>query len=1048
MRNIFTWKRWLISAVLLFGILPYAIAQQSIKGVVNDMDGAPLVGVTVFIAEDPTVGTTTDVNGAFNLNSSIPSPTLNFSFIGYESQQVKVDGNGPLNIVLKSADIMMKDIVVVGYGVQKKANVAGAISSVNAETFESRPITSIGAGLQGVIGNLNVTTGGRPNDASTFNIRGTTSINGGSPLIILDNVSVNEAELSRLNPADIANVSVIKDASAAAIYGARASFGVILITTKSANTQDLKIDAHFNQSYRQMTRIPQYCYDPYIQVTYKDIMGDPWYDMYNELDFEYAKKVRENPSKYPAAIVDPNNPEGWEYYGRTNWNDIVFKPAATSTFNMSVSQKTEKAAFYLSGEYMMMDGSIKLGNETYDRANLRSKVDFNLTKWAKLTSNLSYTSDVYDTPYYAKNEGYATLFYQVNKTNVLYTPYNPDGTYSYYGADILGHLESGGRHVKKNSDFMLSFGLDVSLLKNIWTVKADVTVRKEYMTEKNSEWSQYYGAGPNTPHAALDGGVVPWVEEITAPTTYNAINVYTNFNKDFGKHHLEMLLGFNQENNIYDYVYAKRDNLVSTNIPSLGLASGNQFVDGSSEDWAVRGAFYRINYNYDGRYILEANGRYDGSSRFPKNSRFDFFPSFSAAYVVSNEKFFKPLTSVVSHFKIRGSIGMLGNQNVGAYDYLATLPSGPIGQIIGGSYPLGVWAPGLVSSNLTWEKVTTRNLGIDMNFLRNRITASFDIYRRDTRDMLVAGYTLPGVLGTASPRINGADLKTNGWELTLGYNDSFEVLGSPLNIGANFTIANNKAVITKYENPNGNLDDLYVGKELGEIWGLTTAGFFRNAEEIAALDQTEVTGYLDVRPIEPGDLKFVDLDGNKVISKESWTLSDHGDYSVIGNSLPRLPYSFRVNLDWKGFDLSLFFQGIGQMDYYPPAGQFTFWGVYAEPWTNVLESNLDHWTPENPNAYFPRLKSYIAEKDYWDLGIAQTRYLQDASYLRLRNLTFGYTLPRKLTSKIGIEKLRVYFSGENLALWTDLSENLDPENLSGTNYPINKTYSFGIDLNF
>lgn len=265
---------------------------------------------------------------------------------------------------------------------------------------------------------------------------------------------------------------------------------------------------------------------------------------------------------------------------------------------------------------------------------------------------------------------------------------------------------------------MLSFGLDVSLFKDIWTVKADVTVRKEQMTEKNSEWSQYYGAGPNTPHAALDGGVVPWVEEITAPTTYTAVNVYTNFNKEFGKHRLEMLLGFNQECNIYDYVYAKRDNLVSTNIPSLGLASGNQFVNGLSEDWAVRGAFYRINYNYGGKYIFEANGRYDGSSRFPKESRFDFFPSFSAAYVVSNEKFFDALSSVVSHFKIRGSIGMLGNQNVGAYDYLATLPSEPIGQIVGGSYPLGVWAPGLVSSNLTWEKVTTRNLGIDLNFLK------------------------------------------------------------------------------------------------------------------------------------------------------------------------------------------------------------------------------------------------------------------------------------------------------------------------------------------
>lgn len=1034
---------------LLQTVFSSTFAQRTISGIVKDEKGEPMIGVNVVLKSIAGYGTTSDVDGNFLLKLPSQTGELQFMFIGYETQIVNVTNQTNLIVVMLLSTEVLDEVVVVGYGTQKKVNVTGAVAQVDSKALESRPITSVGAGLQGAIGNLNITTGGRPNATSTFNIRGTTSINGGSPLIMVDNVSVTEADVARLNPADIANVSVIKDASAAAIYGARAAFGVILITTKSGTNGKLKVDVNFNQSFRNMTRLPKYSYDPYVQVTYKDIMGVPWYDMYSDADIAYAEKVRDDPANNPAAIVNPADPNSWSYFGSTNWNDIVFKTAATSNVNINISQKTEKMAFYMSGEFLSQGGAIKMGDEKYRRANFRSKVDYNVTKWAKVTSNISYAEDKYTTPYYAKGEGYGSLFYHVNKTNVLFTPYNPDGTLTYYGSDIIGHLESGGRHVRKNSDIMLALGLDVSIIKDMWSVKADVTFRKQNITEKNSEWSQYYGAGPNDPHVLLDGGVVPWVEEISAPTYYNAINVYTNFNKSFKNHNLEVLLGFNQECNIYDYVSAKRDNLISTGIPSLGAATGdNQLVNGVSEDWAVRGVFYRLNYNYGGRYIAEVNGRYDGTSRFPKDDRFAFFPSFALGYVVSEEGFFEPLKSTVSQLKLRGSLGLLGNQNVGPYDYLPTMPNGVIGQIIGGSYPMGVYSPALISGNLTWEKVTTKNFGVDANFFNNRLTASFDIYRRDTEDMLVPGKTLPGVLGTSSPRVNCADLKTTGWEISASYRNEFPLFGKPFKIGVSAVLSNSKSIITKYNNPLGNLNDYYVGQEIGEMWGLTTDGFFNNQQEIDALDQTEVTGYLGVRPIEPGDLRFRDLNNDNKINKGSWTLDNHGDYRIIGNSAAKLPYSFTFNFDWYGFDLSMFFQGVGKKDYYAPAGQFTFWGVYAEPWTNVLESNMNHWTPQTPDAYFPRLKPYIAEKPYWDLGITQTRYMQDASYLRLRNLTLGYTIPQILTEKLGFTKLKVYLSGENLALWTNLSENLDPENLSGVNYPINKVFSFGVNVSF
>lgn len=447
------------------------------------------------------------------------------------------------------------------------------------------------------------------------------------------------------------------------------------------------------------------------------------------------------------------------------------------------------------------------------------------------------------------------------------------------------------------------------------------------------------------------------------------------------------------------------------------------------------------------------NGRYDGTSRFPKKDRFGFFPSGSVAWVLSKEKFMENISQSIGldMLKFRASYGALGNQNVGTYAYLPTMSSGQIGQILDGSQPVAVYAPGVVSNTLTWEKVRTINGGIDLALLNNRLSASFDYYVRYTEGMLTKSKTLPSVFGASEPKTNAADLKTKGWELSLRWRDQFMLADSPFNYSIKVALADSRAFITKYDNPNKRLGDYYEGQEIGEMWGLTTEGFFQTEEEIKNhADQSAVGEDDQSYKFYVGDLKFADLNNDGKINKGDWTLANPGDFRKIGNSSSRYPYSFDLSADWKGFDIRGFFQGIGKRDWYAGGGNHYFWGIYAQPWTNVQTHNLDHWTPENPNAYYPRVKAYIAESTGSELACVQTRYMQDASYLRMKNLTIGYTLPQDLTRKLNIERVRFYFSGENLFEIIHLKANLDPEALDSSSkvYPLQRSYSFGVNLTF
>lgn len=1027
-----------------------SLAQKiTVKGTVKDETGTAVPNATISIKGTATT-TMADTAGIFSV-SARANAVLIISSIGYKTKEVAMGGSDSttLNVVLTSTNQGLNDVVVVGYGTEKKINLSGAVASVSGAVLESRPITNINAGLEGVLPNLNITpSSGRPDDAASFNIRGFASISSsGTPLILVDNVPFSAGQLASLNPSDIANVTVLKDAGAAAVYGGRAAFGVVLITTKSARLNQLQVHASGNVAYRTIGSGPDIITDPLQIMEAKNAAYTPWGTVYSQTALNYAKQLEKDPS-LPRTIVDPDNPTQYLYYGSTNWPDEIFgKNAPTYTANISVAKKDDKLAYFLSAGYYNQQGLLKENGDIFHRYNLRSSATYQITKWWKIGNNTAYNYTSYNYP--LNNDVY--MFWDVMRTPSTDEVYNPDGSYTSSGSSIVGQLKNGGRVNYNIGDFLTTFNTEIDIIKKDLTLKADGTFHNTNQPQRTYAIPVPYVTGPGQPvqYQLADGISASYAQNDYTSTTDNVYNVYADYQKTLGKHSIHALAGFNQEHYQTNYSSVNVQDLITSSVPSIqtatGIATGNESIN----DYALRGLFYRLNYIYADKYILEFDGRDDGSSRFPANHRWGFFPSGSAAWVISKEKFFHDIISPKnwSLFKLRGSYGVLGNQLSNSYyPYIATLGSGKISQILDGTQPIAVTLPAVVSSNLTWEKVKTINIGTDLGFLNNKLTISYDWYTRYTEGMLVPSKTLPAVFGASSPVTNAADLKTIGWDLSVNWHDDYKVAGYPWTVSATVALANSNAYITKYDNPTGLLSNYYKGERIGTIWGMVNDGFFQNANQIAALDESQILSYSN-EPMEIGDLRFKDINGDKKITQGNNTLSDPGDRKVIGNSSPRFPYSLDLSTSWKGFDLRIFLQGIGKMDWYPNSSNIYFWGLYAQPWTNLTKFNEDRWTPDNPNSgYFPRLKAYSADGS-GELSLPQTRYLQNAGYLRAKNITFGYSLPSLLMKKWGLKSLRFYFSAENLLTFTSLKGGLDPEGLAGNIYPFQKTFSFGFDMN-
>lgn len=1035
--------------------------EKTLTGSVIDVDGKqPLPGANVLV-KGTTKGVIADVEGNFQIKASKGNVLL-VSFVGYKAKEITVTDETKLKIEL-GAENNLNEVVVVGYGTQKKVNLSGSVASVDMKKLESRPTANISQSLQGTVANLNITfPSGAPGSSARINIRGFTSINGGGPLILIDGVPSSEGDLTRLNPDDVKSISVLKDAASAAIYGARAAFGVLLITTKTGGKSKISYSNSFIWGKPTVTPTP--ITDPYIYSRLLDISTNntPW-DYVNFSDETYAwARDRSNDPTYPSVRLDPQNPERWQYMGNTNWNDYFFNDSAFSeNHNISISGQKDSFNYYLSANHTLENGLNRLAEDSWTRDAIRSKMQIKPYEWMKFENNTFLTIADRKRPTYN-----VTNVYNLKPTDVVK---NPDGTWANTDAGFAAaRMLDGGKTNENTTSLQTTNKLDLTFFDKALTLTGEHTFQKSYVKSHWDGTKFKIGFGPNDIREQTNED---YAYESLGENKYSVLNLYGTYNKTINKHNFTAVAGYNREINEYEWFSANRNLLISSSLPNMALATGEQTVGWTYSDWAVNGIFGRLNYIFNEKYIIEFNGRYDGSSRFPSDNRYGFFPSVSGAWVASKEEFLKPYIDFMSLLKFRASIGSLGNQNVSDYGYINTMTTGQSGYLINGEYPKAVYAPGLSvdPTNYTWEKVQTTNFGVDLGFFKGALNASFDYYIRNTIGMLTQSQELPGVLGTAPPMSNAADLQNKGWELTLGYRNNFELGGSPFDFGASFVLSDSKTTITKFKNDGLLFSQWREGQDIGEIWGLVNDGFFKDQAEIDKLDESAIVpwGALD---IVPGWPKYVDQDGDgKILTGQSST--DPKDLKQIGNTQPRYQVGFNINFNWKGFDLSGFLQGVGKRDYYP--GNYLFWGPYQQPYGNVYPHLLDFYrgaadSPElraqhsqsyidagladaNTNSYYPVFQSWLADANYGSgLALPQTKYLLSAAYLRVKNITLGYSIPNQFIDRIKVSQLRFYITGENIYEWSAIKEFIDPEATgnSGYAYPFNRKVSFGMNVTF
>ena len=1018
-----------------------------IKGSVTSDSGEPLTGVTVKVSGGGN-GTVTDIDGNFSVNAA-PGSLLTFSYTGFKPQTVKAQEG--MQVVLQSSVNDLNEVVVVGYGTQKKANLTGAVASVNGSVLENRPISNIGQGLQGVVPNLNVSMGhgGAPGAGASFNVRGTTSLNGGEPLVLVDNVQM---DANLVNPDDIESISVLKDAASAAIYGARAAYGVILITTKkgklnSRPTVQFSASGYWQSPAVEMHNVNSLDYLKMIDIAYQNSGGSGHY--FNPLVYEYTEKYVNGTYDQPVFFDKSYSAFKYGYNGNTDWWNELYKTSFSQIYNASISGGSQKTRYYVSLGSNNQGGILKATDEKYNKYNANINVTSELTPWMEVSAKIAhtYTTEMHPTggTTAMNNTAYSGLsaYSGMMKSDLspLMPVKHPDGHYAGQGnfTNPVAIQAQGGNARYRQNDLWMTAGVKLTPIKGL-IVNADYT------------WNYYGWASTQHVRNFYDYTAVPGTENDyhwTNPSSvtrsnsddyYSSFNAFAEYNLSLGNndHNMKFMVGYNQEKKRTQYYYAGRKDLIDPENPAINQAIGDMAIDGNMGQWAVNGTFARFNYDYKGRYLLELNGRYDGSSKFKKGHRYQFFPSISAAWRLSEEKFFEGVKSWWDNMKVRVSYGSLGNQAVnGNFPYLATYGiNTKYGALLGGGRPVAVYAPGLVSSSFTWETVNQIDFGFDAAFLRNRLSASFDWYRRNTKDMLTDGEVLPAVLGASVPRQNAANLKTVGWELSLEWNDR---LANGLSYHVKGVLSDYQSTITKFNNPTGLISQYYVGRKMNEIWGYVSNGLFQTEQEANAHANQS---YLYGGKWTAGDVRFEDLDGNNKIDIGDNTLANPGDRKIIGNSTPRFAFGITAGLEYKGIDFEMFWQGIGKRDWFPGSGSAAYWG-FTNEWQTPLTTSLDYWTPENTNAFFPRLG--------WANGgnrNTSTRYLQNASYCRLKNVTLGYTLPRNILDKIGVSRLRVYVTGENLLTFTSLIKAFDPETLNNMTYPINKKIAVGLNLTF
>ncbi len=1032
--------------------------QFTVTGTVTDEKGEALPGVNI-IEKGTTNGTVTDGKGHYSLQISSPDAVLVFSYVGYKSQEIAVNKRNVVNVSLAEEAIGLQEVVTIGYGTQRKVNLTGAVSTATSERLQDRPISSVGRGLQGVIPNLNITVrNGDPTQKAYYNIRGYESINGGAPLILVDGVPM---DLERVNPEDIKSVSVLKDAAAAAVYGARAAYGVILVTTKSGQKGKVNVKLNFETALANPIFNMDPIHDPYQYVTAMNIAnertnGRPYFD---DDMVQGTKAWSENPTQENAWKVFNGV---LRFYGYNDYqHQIMTNNSPQLSTDLTVSGGTDRASYYISFGYFSKDGYLKpdpARNEHFKRYNVLMKTKFKVNKVLSLDDKIVFNGQVSDKPHFYNWDVNINSLARVSPIMPIQFPdlpyYLNPGDHDQFapyigmyfgGTNFFPYLLNGGRTTFNNNDIWFTQGLTLTPIKNL-KIRGDFSYNT-YHRDYQDVASKIEIVSTNLTEAQLvsNGFSSPdWIRNRSDYNQYYVLNAYAEYT--LGKttnHFFKAMVGFNQEWGRYTHIQAQAYNLVTPSVTDLNATTGTQQTWGGKSHLSLRGAFYRLNYIYKDKYLAELDGRYDGTSRFPKKDRFGFFPSFSLGWRISNENFMSWSRNFLDNLKLRASYGTLGNQMVSSYyPYIATMGIGMAHYIMdqGNSLIPYVSPPGLVSPSLTWETVVSKDLGLDVTVLDQRLDATFDIYSRATNNMLM-NVSYPSTLGTHAPKANAADLITSGWGLSVTWHDQDKTKHN-WDYSINLALSDWTSKITKYENPTGSLSDYYVGKKLGEIWGYETVGIFQSDDDVAnAPDQTKIGANW-----KAGDIQYADLNGDGEISPGNNTLDDHGDLKVIGNSNPRYSYGINGNVRYKHWSLGIFFQGVLKRDYWPSTGNWLwFWpfnSLYLEKYA-ITES----WSEENRDAYFFAPSKLTDDKKNVRV---QSRYLQPAGYIRLKNIQLGYDLPYKWIKKAGLGSARLYVSGMNLWVYSKIHKPLDPETIytGRVEYPMQHIYTFGAKLSF
>lgn len=1050
---------------------PFLGAQNStikVKGVVNDAMG-PVIGASIVEKGNTGNGTITDIDGNFSLNVSFNS-TLIVSFVGYKAQEIPVAGKTFFTIDLKEDNEMLEEVVVVGFATQKKVNLTGSVGTATAKDIEARPVANAVQALQGVIPGLNISNsgnGGELNATKSIDVRGTGTVgkdasgnafSSGSPLILIDGM---EGDLNSINPQDIESISVLKDAAASSIYGSRAPFGVVLVTTKSGKSGRAQINYNMNMRYSTPIKMP----DMANSYEFVNLFDDAEYNgsgkhLYTD---EYRQFVYDFMTGKSDDYIWGNGSGGkWNYdysANNVNWLKEYYRNTAPSQeHNVSVSGGSDKMTYYLSANYMTQEGFMRYGTEDYDRYTITAKISAQLTKALKVDYSNRWVRTDYERPTYMNDDFYNHILRRARPVRAVY---DPNG---YLMSDInyIGVMRDGGRHNEQKDAMAQQLKITVTPLKN-WNIIGEMNIK----TDNNwNHWEQFvvyshYKDNPENTYTALTSANKDQVSEYSLKTTYLNPTVYSNYNFSLKeKHNFTVLGGFQAEIMKYRDMEGARTGLVTTDLPVLNLTTDadSYTLKGLYKNWKNAGFFGRINYDYNGKYLVEGNLRYDGSSRFRRGNRWILTPSFSLGWNVARENFWEKLADVVEVFKLRVSYGELANQNTTSwyptYQTLGVTTNG--GKWLqNGALTIVASVPGLISTSLSWEKIKNTNIGFDFGALNNRLTGSFDYFWRKTKNMVGPGVELPAILGATVPSTNNTDLTTFGWELSIGWRDKVGELG----YGVKLNISDNQTRIDKYPNPTNSLSKYMAGELTGDIYGYTTIGIAKTQEEmdahIASLPKGGQTAIGS--KWEAGDIMYADINGDGKIDNGSNTLDDMGDLKKIGNNTPRFRTGITLDAQWKGFDFSMFWQGVLKRDFDPGENSMVFWGTTGSGqwWSTSFKDHMDYFRAEdtasplgaNVNAYYPR--PLFNNKNHK----TQTAYLQNAAYMRLKNLQLGYTLPKSLINKIGLQNVRVYVSGENLLTITGLSDTMDPETAGigkqgGTVYPLSRVYSFGLSVNF